>query len=271
MNCAAIPVDLIESELFGHEKGAFTGAHLAQKGKIEEASGGTLFLDEIGELSHQAQAKLLRFLQEKTIMRLGSSREMAVEVRIVAATNRNLEKAVAEGLFRADLYYRLKVVSVMTPSLKEHREDIPLLTSYYFQKIFRELDLETLPGITQEAMNLFLQYGWPGNIRQLENVLYSAVIRSTPPYLINKEILLSESINWFEKKELRFPIDEEPASSDESHDNLIEEINKKLLLKILDENSWDTIKTAEKLKVSRGTIYYKMKKYGINPDSGKRS
>lgn len=251
VNCAAIPFDLIESELFGFEKGAFTGASASQKGKIEEAKDGTLFLDEIGELSLPAQAKLLRFLQGKTFTRLGSARETFVDIRIVTATNKDLERAVREERFRIDLYYRIKVVQITLPPLRERREDIPLLVSHFLRKMVHDLALTFDPVPTPAAMKLLQEANWPGNIRQLENVLYSALIRSRPPHLIDEALLLGDSPTW-------------AGAPPAEEDGPIDAINKQLLLRILKENHWDTAKASEVLKVSRGTIYYKMKKYGID-------
>lgn len=252
LNCAAIPLDLIESELFGYEKGAFTGAQALKKGKIEEAHGGTLFLDEVGELSPPAQAKFLRFLQEKAFMRLGSAQEISVDVRIISATNKDLERAIREETFRADLYYRIKVVQVSLPPLREHPEDIPVLAAHILGKLTRELGLSTIPTVTPQAMNRLQTANWPGNIRQMENVLYSAVIRSRPPNVIDEEILLSDSPTWIGRQVAQ---EETPLDS----------ITKQLLLQVLKQTQWDTAKAAEILKVSRGTVYYKLKKYGIDP------
>jgi DNA-binding NtrC family response regulator len=251
VNCAAIPVELIESELFGYEKGAFTGAQAAQKGKIEEAKGGTLFLDEVGELSPAAQAKLLRFLQGRTFTRLGSSREIQADVRVVAATNKDLEKAIREGGFRADLYYRLKVVQIPLPPLRERSEDIPLLITHFLEGIAREFGLPSIPLVTEEAKRRLKAARLQGNVRQLENLLTSAVIRAKSPYLLDENAILTDS-----------PTSPEEPEGDEAP--LLDTISKQLLLRKLKENRWDTQKTAEALRVSRGTVYYKMKKYGID-------
>ncbi len=256
VNCAAIPVDLIESELFGHEKGAFTGAHTSQKGKVAEAEGGTLFLDEIGELTQAAQAKLLRFLQDHSFMRLGSGKEVRADVRIIAATNKNLEAAINDGTFRADLYYRLQVLKILVPPLKEHSEDIPLLVAHFLQKFMNELSLMTEPSLTPEAMQSLQSEKWPGNIRQLENKLLSALIHSRPPHQLTN--------NHFDvEMPTRLAPDEVTISP-------LETLSKKLLIQTLEENQWDTTRVAEILQVSRGTIYYRLKKYGINLQSGSR-
>lgn len=248
VNCAAMPIDLIESELFGYKKGAFTGAISSHKGKIEEAEGGTLFLDEIGELSSAAQAKVLRFLQDHSYMHLGSGKEIKADLRIVAATNKNLEKAIQHGHFRADLYYRLKVVELTIPPLRERPEDIAMLCAHFLEKFAKDLKLGSPPRLSPELLQYFQTKQWEGNIRQLENGLYAALIHAHPPYLLTKD---------------DFP-DEAPTFSHDDDDPSFDKISKQLLLKTLENQGWDTTKAAEKLKVSRGTIYYRLKKYGVD-------
>ncbi len=175
INCVAIPENLLESELFGYEKGAFTGAAHRRVGKIEQANGGTVFLDEIGDMPFSIQAKILRLLQEKSIERLGGHDTIPVNVRIIAATNRNLEHAIEEGRFREDLYYRLKVVSIPLPPLRERNGDIPLLTDYFLRRFSADLDMAN-PGITREASQLLATHPWPGNIRELANTIQKALI-----------------------------------------------------------------------------------------------
>jgi transcriptional regulator with GAF, ATPase, and Fis domain len=175
INCAALPETLLESELFGHERGAFTGAIALKKGKLEVAHGGTVFLDEIGELAPSLQSRLLRFLQDHKIERLGSTRSIELDVRVVAATNRNLEEAIADGLFRADLYHRLNVVKVTMPPLRERREDIPLLASYFAAK-YSKACKRTVNGISPAARSLLQGYEWPGNVRELENAIERAIV-----------------------------------------------------------------------------------------------
>ena len=169
VNCAAIPENLLESELFGHEKGSFTGASQLRVGRFEQAHGGTIFLDEIGDLDQSLQVKLLRVLQEKTIQRVGSSKNIPVDVRIIAATHRNLESMVSEGTFREDLFYRLNVISINIPPLRDRREDIPDLVSYFLQKFATEYGLAT-PNFSKKAIDYLTQLEWPGNIRQLQNL-----------------------------------------------------------------------------------------------------
>jgi nitrogen regulation protein NR(I) len=175
INCVAIPDTLLESELFGYEKGAFTGATHRRVGKIEQASGGTVFLDEIGDMPLNLQAKMLRLLQEKSIERLGGRETLPVDVRIIAATNRNLEHLISKGRFREDLYYRLKVITIWLPSLRERTGDIPLLTDYFLTRFASELGIEN-PGITREALSMLVSSAWPGNIRELANTLQKALI-----------------------------------------------------------------------------------------------
>jgi len=181
INCVAIPETLLESELFGYEKGSFTGAATRRIGKIEQAHGGTVFLDEIGDMPYSIQAKILRLLQERSIERLGGRQPIPIDVRIVAATNRNLEKAVAEGGFREDLYYRLKVVTLWIPPLRERKEDIPLLAKYFLNRSAKEMNI-TSTGFTQDAIRILSDRQWPGNVRELANTIQKALIfnRSNP-------------------------------------------------------------------------------------------
>jgi transcriptional regulator with PAS, ATPase and Fis domain len=177
INCVALPETLLESELFGYERGAFTGATARRIGKIEQAHGGTVFLDEIGDMPLSIQAKILRLLQEKSIERLGGGKPISVDVRILAATNRNLEKAIADGLFRDDLYYRLKVVTITLPPLRDRRGDIPLLCDYFMVHFSREMGIEN-PGLTEPARKIIERSIWPGNVRELANTLKKALIFS---------------------------------------------------------------------------------------------
>jgi Nif-specific regulatory protein len=175
INCAAIPEALLESELFGHEKGAFTGAVALRKGKLEAAASGTLFLDEIGELAPSMQAKLLRVLQQREFERVGGTHSVAFKARVLAATNKNLEQAIKAGEFRQDLYYRLNVVSIAVPPLREHRDDIPLLALYFASK-YAEKSKRPFKGISQEARTVLMSYSWPGNVRELENAIEHAIV-----------------------------------------------------------------------------------------------
>jgi len=190
INCGAIPENLMESELFGHEKGAFTGAHAQRKGRIEFAEGGTLFLDEIGELALGLQVKLLRFLQEKTLERVGGRKTLEVDVRVLAATNRDLKQQVAEGAFREDLYYRLSVVSICSPPLREREGDL-LLLSHAFLQQFSEETGKRVKGLTQETTKAMAAYHWPGNVRELENKIKRAVVMAEGPSLTVEDLELT--------------------------------------------------------------------------------
>lgn len=245
LDCASIPDNLIESELFGYEKGAFTGATSQKKGLVEAANGGTLFLDEVGELSPPAQAKLLRFLQDRSFYRLGSTRQLKADVRLVTATNRDLESAITSGEFRSDLYYRLRVVQIVLPTLKERIGDIPLLVNHILDRIQKENKLDNRPNLADSSLETLKRYSWPGNIRQLENVLYQAFISSTSPAVLD-----------IKNQDLPATLETSPASFQDS--------DKSLLIKTLEDCRWNTSAAAEALKVSRGTIYYKCKKLGID-------
>jgi transcriptional regulator with GAF, ATPase, and Fis domain len=175
INCSAIPADLLESELFGHVKGAFTGAHASRAGKFEAAHHGTIFLDEIGEMSPHLQAKLLRVLQEKSVTPVGGNRSVPVDARVIAATNKDLEEEVAEGRFRADLYFRLNVIPIRVPPLRERRDDIPVLVEHFIRRCNREKG-RALEGIRPDALEALARYPWPGNVRELENLVERVVV-----------------------------------------------------------------------------------------------
>ncbi|MDY7093319.1 MAG: sigma-54 dependent transcriptional regulator [Acidobacteriota bacterium] len=187
LNCGALPENLLESELFGHERGAFTGAVKDKKGLFQEADGGTLFLDEIGEMSQVMQVKLLRVLQEKTLRRVGGSREESVDVRIITATNRNLQEMVAEGEFREDLFYRINVIPIELPPLRQRREDIPLLVDHFLKQYAEEMGVE-VPQISVEAMRVLEAYNWPGNVRELENMIERTMALSTSGMITSKDL-----------------------------------------------------------------------------------
>ncbi|MGB5985432.1 MAG: sigma-54 dependent transcriptional regulator, partial [Desulfobacterales bacterium] len=219
INCVAIPESLLESELFGHEKGAFTGAAHKRIGKVEQAHGGTIFLDEIGDMPLNLQSKLLRLLQEKKIERLGSHDPIRVDVRIIAATNRDLERAIAQGDFREDLYYRLKVVTVQLPPLRERREDIPLLADYFIARYAHKQGLKN-PGLTSEALKLLSGDPWPGNVRQLANIIQKALIFNRGAPLSADDIFLTQ------KSENNSPI---PDADDDESDRWLEQIARRTL------------------------------------------
>jgi len=249
LNCAAIPTGLLESELFGHEKGAFTGAISRRIGRFELADRGTLFLDEIGDIPLELQPKLLRVLQEQEFERLGSTGTTRVDVRLVAATNRNLEEMVAEGKFRNDLYYRLNIFPIQVPPLRERREDIPLLVRHFAQKHARELNRKILT-VSSEGMDAILQYAWPGNIRELENFIERAIILSPG-------------------SELQIPVAELQRREQEAPGGAktLVEAEREHILRVLSETQWiisGPNGAARRLGMKRTTLQSKMRKLGID-------
>jgi formate hydrogenlyase transcriptional activator len=248
INCAAIPTGLLESELFGHERGAFTGAIAQKIGRFELAHHGTLFLDEVGDIPLELQPKLLRVLQEKEFERLGGTRTTRVDVRLVAATNRNLAQMVEEGLFRSDLYYRLNVFPVLIPPLRERREDIPLLVRYFVQRYARRMD-RRIETISAEVMDALTRYHWPGNVRELENLIERAVILSPGP-------------------ELRVPVAELKQPSETTSDLSLEAAEREHILRVLRETKWvvgGPRGAAMRLGLKRTTLQSRMRKLGIVP------
>ena len=246
INCGAIPGTLIESELFGYNDGAFTGARKGgQAGKFEIADGGTLFLDEIGEMPLDMQVKLLRVIEESIVTRLGSNDPIPVDVRIIAASNKDLTREVQEGLFRSDLYYRLNVLPIKLPSLRERPEDIPLLIEYYSSKISRRLNKREVP-VSDEQMARFREYSWPGNIRELENVVELMTNSEKVPPLFQEKPLFSES----EKHS--------PARAE-----ALEEVEKNYISQVLEENRFNIASSARQLKIGRNTLYRKIRNFGI--------
>lgn len=244
VHCAALAETLLESELFGHERGAFTGATAMRKGRFELADGGTLFLDEIGDISPAIQVKLLRVLQEKQFERVGGTRTVSVDVRIVSATHRDLKSAVAEGRFRDDLYYRLNVFPIVLPSLKERGDAIVPLAEYFVSKFAATFDKKT-PCFTDDARNALTAYGWPGNIRELQNVVERAVILSAGP--IDAALLNLEP---------------EPAQRDLAG-GLLKAGERELIRKTLEETGGNRRKAAELLGISLRTLQYRLKEYGL--------
>jgi len=256
VNCGAIPISLMENELFGHEKGAFTDAKEAQPGTFERANGGTLFLDEIGELPMDAQVKLLRVLEERKITRIGGKRSLPVDVRIVAATNRNLEEEVQRGNFRLDLLYRLNVFTISIPPLHERKKDIPQLVDFFIQKHNKALNL-SVQSITQFAMEKILTYDWPGNVRDLENAIQSAMIL-TPDGTIQTEHLPLR-VKGYEQVDTTTVLQTENSSIREMN----AQIEKEIILETLKKYNYNRTLTAEALNISRKTLFNKMKKLKI--------
>jgi two-component system NtrC family response regulator len=255
VNCAALPEPLLESELFGHEKGAFTGALQRRIGRFEEADGGTVFLDEIGDLSPGTQVKLLRILQEKEFQRLGSNATLKTDVRVLTATHRNLEEAKTKGLFREDLYYRLNVISIHLPPLRERREDIPLLIDHFLKKFSKE-NQKAISDISKEARSLLLRYPYPGNIRELENLIERAVV------LCREEIITTQDLP-FHLREGRSERMEGLPPKEKGLMDTLEEVEKDMILRALQQHGGIQTKAAESLGISERVLRYKMKKYEI--------
>lgn len=250
IDCTALSEQLLESELFGYEKGAFTGAQERKKGRIEIANGGTVFLDEIGELPFNMQKKFLRFLQEREFMRLGGNERIKVNIRIIAATNRNLEDEIKKGNFREDLYYRLNVVRINIPPLRERKEDIPLLSTYFLNK-FKHKNNKSISALDNEVMSVFMDYNWPGNVRELENVIERAVV------LCNKDII---TIQYLPKAIRQLHLAD---TTKDAHELNLLETEKRLLLRALEQTSWNQTRSAMILGISRKQLRTKMKHHGL--------
>ena len=263
VNCAAIPETLLESELFGHEKGSFTGAYERRIGKFEAANGGIVFLDEIGSLPLSLQAKILRVLQNKVISRIGSTESIELDVRIVSATNTDLRKAIEKKLFREDLFYRLNVVPIHVPPLRERREDIPLLLDHFLKKFSSEYTKKT-KGFKDDALALLISYDWPGNIRELENLIERLVALEKGEYIIKEH--LPKEISLRERKEKIFTMYKGPGERKtlETKGETLKTQEKESVLKALQEAEGNQSKAAEILGIHRNTLRKKLKLYNIN-------
>ncbi len=256
VNCAALTETLLESELFGHEKGAFTGADRRREGRFMQANRGTVFLDEIGEMSPIMQAKLLRVIQEREIQRVGSDETIKVDVRILAATNRDLQKDVSSGKFREDLYYRLNVVTLRVPPLRERHEDIPLLAQHFLEK-YSEKNRKSIKGFTPLSMDMLLKYDWPGNVRELENAVERAVILGPGDYITEKELPLSITKAYPRAEGVDRPtrVRKQPQSLDE--------VEREAVLAALGAAGGNKSETARVLGITRKTLHKKLRKYGV--------
>ena len=259
INCMSLSPGVLESELFGHEKGSFTGATAMKKGRFELADGGTLFLDEVGELSQDLQVKLLRVLQEKAFERVGGSRTIHADIRLVAATNKDLKQAVEQGEFREDLYYRLNVVGINLPPLRERREDIPVLVAHFMQKFSSENQQE-LKKFAPEALEYLTAYEWPGNVRQLENVVERCMVLASREE-IGVEDLPSEIKD--EEAQFKSAVDLLPVELELS--GTLEKIEAALIRRALVKSGFVQVKAAELLNISKSLLQYKLKKYNIQP------
>ncbi len=252
VNCSALPESLLESELFGHEKGAFTGALGRRVGKFEQANGGTIFLDEIGLMTAATQSKLLRVLQEREFERVGGNELVKVDVRVISATNKDLEEEMKKGEFREDLYYRIAVFPIKLPPLRERKEDIPLLAAHFLQKYSKQ-EGKPIEGISSDALDLMMAYNWPGNVRELENAMERAVVLAASHELNAKD--LPVAVRSLGEKRI--------YESDNTLASWIEKLEEEALRQALLECEGNISQTAKKLGIGRATIYRKAKKYGL--------
>jgi len=250
INCSAIPETLLESELFGHQKGAFTGAHETRRGLLEEAHGGTVFLDEINTLSQNLQVKLLRVLQERVVRRVGGRENIAIDIRLVSASNQDLEEAVKRGEFRQDLFYRLSVVPVRLPDLKDRREDIPLLVHHFLQK-FSQQHGEPPRRFSNEAMRILMTHTWPGNVRELENAVEHALTMGSGDVLVPED--LPASVTAPERDIV------EEATLDNA---TLADVERRYILRVLEKMDGHQIRTAQVLGIDRRTLYRRLRQYG---------
>ena len=247
VNCGAVPESLLESELFGHEKGAFTGAQYRRKGKFEMADGGSIFLDEIGTISQKMQVQLLRVIETKQFTRVGGNELISSDFRVICATNRDLEAAIADGSFREDLYYRLNVFTIFIPPLRERRVDIPPLVNHFVQKYATLMNKPTV-SIDAEAMDLLIRNKWPGNVRELENVIERAMVLAKPPAIKPEDLP-------FQLSQLE--------DTNSQRDDLMTSVERVHISKVLEKNGWNITRSAEALGIDRVTLYSKISKYGL--------
>lgn len=252
VNCTALPEGLLESELFGHVKGAFTGAVITKRGKFELAGEGTIFLDEIGDMSPSLQAKLLRVLQEKEFEKVGGEKQIQMRARVIAASHRNLEQLIRQGRFREDLYYRLKIITIVVPPLRERPEDVPVLLEYFLTKLNRQLS-KHITKVAPEVLEKLLIYSWPGNVRQLENVLTRALVACKGDVLMAEDVSLPN---------------ESPGNADTtSAAASLKDVERQHILKVLTETKWQKNLAAKRLGISKPTLYAKIREYDLKPEA----
>src|SRR5213594_2487098 len=255
INCGAIPRDLLESNLFGHVKGSFTGAVRDSAGMFQVAEGGTFFLDEIGEMPHATQVKLLRALQEREIIPVGGTQPIKIDCRLVAATNADLEKEVAEGRFRADLFYRLNVIPIKLPPLRQRRDDIPLMVDHFLK---RHVANGNSQSVSKEAIELLMKYDWPGNVRELENVMERAMILDETGSIDSDDL----------PEKIRFGVHQRGSLVIESPTMTLDELEKEYILKVLNHTHWQKKRASEVLGINASTLYRKLIGYGIEKPGG---
>ena len=263
VNCAALPQELLESELFGYEKGAFTGAYRQKLGKFELGNGGTVFLDEISEISFSLQGKLLQVLQDREFSRLGGKKDIRVDVRVLVATNKNMEEGVKNGRFREDLYYRLNVVNITIPPLRERREEIPIFVEYFLDKFSKKYQKKVIP-LSDKMMNAFSQHHWLGNVRELENVIQRFVVLGDEKAIIEELTPAIQEDSIPEENEKRVPAREIWPSLKEVHQEAIKKAECKTILKALEMTNWNRKKAADILNISYKALLYKIKESGLD-------
>ncbi len=251
VHCGALTETLIESELFGHEKGAFTGAQYRKKGKFEAAHGGTIFLDEIADISLKTQTDLLRVLQEREIVRVGGTQPIKVDFRVIAATNRDLAELVKEGRFRSDLYYRLNVFTIHLPPLRERHGDVPLLAQYFLEKYSRQMNRK-FTGFDRAAMEVLVSHNWPGNVRELENIIERAVVVGREPLIRASDLAINRPV-------------------EASDDLTLEAVERRHIIRVLEDFGWNQTQAAKALGIDRVTLYHKIRRYGLKPPERTRS
>ncbi|MBU0699422.1 MAG: sigma-54 dependent transcriptional regulator, partial [Proteobacteria bacterium] len=259
INCGAVPEALLESELFGHEKGAFTGAHKSRVGRFEMANGGSIFLDEIGEMSPALQVKLLRVLQEYKFERVGGTKTIHVDLRIIAATNINLTTAINKEKFREDLYYRLNVIPIKVPSLKQRKSDIPLLIDHFLKK-FQKGKEKKITKISPEALDVMYAYDWPGNVRELENVIKRLTILCDNPVVEIGDL----PENMQESDRLTQPVEEVILENELNLQDAVQNYEKRIILEALEKSNWVKSRAAKLLNINRTTLVAKIKKQNLD-------
>jgi two-component system response regulator AtoC len=263
VNCAALPPDLLESELFGYEKGAFTGAYRQKQGRFELANGGTIFLDEISEMSLSLQGKLLQVLQDREFSRLGGKKDIRVDVRVLAATNKNIEEGIKSGRFREDLYYRLNVVNVMIPPLRERKEEIPVFVEYFLDKFSKKYERK-VPTLSDKTMKAFSEHPWVGNIRELENVIQRLVVLGNEETIVEELTPVPKEDPILEKKKKMTPPKKTWPSLKEVHQEAIKKAESEMILKALEMTNWNRKKAADKLNISYKALLYKIKETSLD-------
>ncbi len=263
VNCAALPQDLLESELFGYEKGAFTGAYRQKQGRFELANGGTIFLDEISEMSLSLQGKLLQVLQDREFSRLGGKKDIRVDVRVLVATNRNIEEGIKDGRFREDLYYRLNVVNILIPPLRERKEEIPIFVEYFLDKFSKKFDRK-VPLLSQKTMQAFSDYHWVGNVREMENVIQRLVVLGNEETIVEELTPVTKEDPIPEKKKKMVPAKKIWPSLKEVHQEAIKKAETEMILKALEMTNWNRKKAADKLNISYKALLYKIKETSLD-------